>query len=66
MPKATVKMQSAPLAAAPAPAIRTSPAPIVTEEYEDEEDDPMVTTLSWVAAVASLVAAACAYLAFAA
>ena len=68
-PQATIKMaQTQPLAAAPVPAVRTTttttPAAVVTDS--DEAADPLVGILSWVVLIASIAAAAMAYLAYSA
>jgi len=66
-PQATVKLSQPTqnLAAGPAPAIRTAPAPAAAAEGASGGDG-LVTILSWAAAVISLAAAALSYMAYSA
>lgn len=72
MPQATLKMQQPkqPLAAAPVPRIQSAPtlapAGAGLQGEEEDEEDPMVAPLSWIALIASLIALVMTYLAFAA
>lgn len=68
-PQATVRLTQPPpsqLAAGPTPAIRTAAPAVVTTSESDEENDPMLKILSFVAVALSLAAAALSYLAYSA